>query len=115
MGKRTLFRLAVLVEGVRRIAVIITETQFQLGRAITLFITGNRERRTDVVHPQLAESVHITLKVILTEILHQLLYKMNQYRKTNFSFPPKYTFFSSHYNPTNHTAQNNLNYLVMIP
>lgn len=66
--------LSILVEGVGGIQVRITEAKRQFVYILALLVAGNGKLWTNVVHLQLANGVDVALEVVLTEILHQLLY-----------------------------------------
>lgn len=68
------FWLSILIERIWRIQVGIAETELQLVVVLSLLVAGNGQLRSDVVHLQLANCVHIALEVVLAEILHQFLY-----------------------------------------
>lgn len=68
------FWLSILIERIWRIQVGIAETELQLVVVLSLLVAGNGQLRSNVVHLQLANCVHVALEVVLAEILHQLLY-----------------------------------------
>lgn len=68
------FWLSILIERIWRIQVGIAETELQFVVVLSLLVAGNGQLRSNVVHLQLANCVHVALEVVLAEILHQLLY-----------------------------------------
>ena len=85
---KELFGLSILIERIGRIAVIVTETECQLGGRRRLLVAGHRQMRADIIHAQLAQRVDIALEVVLAEVLHQLLYCISQAKNIYFSCQP---------------------------
>lgn len=65
---------SVLIEGIGRIEILVTEAQLQFGHALRLLVVRQRQLGTDIVHLQLADRVDVAFEVILAQILHHLLY-----------------------------------------
>ena len=65
-------------EDYKRVFGLDTMSQDDINRVVvvvlSLLVAGNGQLRSNVVHLQLANCVHVALEVVLAEILHQFLY-----------------------------------------